>query len=79
MLARENAAVTKRALRRFTRVEDDAALQSTFESFNDAFSPTLRVPEKAMKRAQQFVDHPKAKQADIKVFFDNTLVEEAVK
>ena len=79
MLARENAAVTKKALTRFTRVEDDAALQATFESFKDAFSATLRVPEKAMARAQTFVDHPKAKQADVKVFFDNTLIEEAMK
>lgn len=78
-LARENAAVTKKALKRFTRVEDDAALQATFESFKDAFSASLRVPEKAMAHAQKFVDHPKAKQADVKLFFDNTLIDEAMK
>src|SRR6266576_3229756 len=31
--ARDNAAVTKRALRRFTRVDDDASLQGSFEYY----------------------------------------------
>jgi len=79
MLARENAVVTKKALRKFTRVNDDADLQGSFEFYKDAFPRTLRVEEKAMANAQKFVDHPKAKGADVRQFFDNSLVEEAMK
>jgi NitT/TauT family transport system substrate-binding protein len=79
MFARSNAAVTKKALRRFTRVDDDADLQGSFEFYKDFFPATLRVVEKAMSNAQKFVDHPKAKQADVKQFYDNSLVEEAMK
>ena len=79
LLARENAAVTKKALRRFTRVNDDADLQGSFEFYKDAFPRTLRVEEKAMANAQKFVDHPKAKGADVRQFYDNSLVEEAMK
>ena len=78
-LARENATVTKKALRKFTRVNDDADLQGSFEFYKDAFPKTLRVEEKAMVNAQKFVDHPKAKGADVRQFFDNSLVEEAMK
>ena len=79
LLARENAAVTKKALRKFTRVNDDADLQGSFEFYKDAFPKNLRVEEKAMANAQKFVDHPKAKGADVKQFYDNSLVEEAMK
>jgi ABC-type nitrate/sulfonate/bicarbonate transport system substrate-binding protein len=79
LLSRENAAVTKKALRKFTRVDDDADLQGSFEFYKDAFPTTLRVVEKAMANAQRFVDHPKAKQADVKQFYDNSLVDEAMK
>ena len=37
-LARENAVVTKRALGKFTRTENDAELQGSFEFYKDAFS-----------------------------------------
>ena len=78
-LARENVAITKKALRKFTRVNDDADLQGSFEFYKDAFPKTLRVEEKAMANALKFVDHPKAKGADVRQFFDNSLVEEAMK
>ena len=59
-LARENAAVTK-ALRRYTRIEDEAELQGSFEFYKSAFPSTLRTAEKAMANALKFVDHPKAR------------------
>jgi NitT/TauT family transport system substrate-binding protein len=79
ILARENATVSKRALGKFTRVHDDASLQGSFEFYKDAFSPTLRVVEKAMANALKFVDHPKAKQFDVRQSFDNSFVDEAMK
>ena len=78
-LARESAAATKRALRKFTRIDDDASLQGSFEYYKDAFPSSLRVIEKAMANALKFVDHPKAKQADVKQSFDNSYVDEAMK
>jgi NitT/TauT family transport system substrate-binding protein len=78
-LAKENAAVTKKALKKFTRVDDDAELQGSFEFYKDAFSSTLRTADKAMANALKFIDHPKAKQADLKQFYDNSLVDEAMK
>ena len=79
LLARDNAAVTKKALKKFTRVDDDTSLQGSYEFYKDAFPPTLKVIEKAMANALKFVEHPKAKGADVKQFFDNSLVEEAMK
>jgi ABC-type nitrate/sulfonate/bicarbonate transport system substrate-binding protein len=78
-LVRENSTVTKKALRKFTRVEDEAVLQGSFEFYREAFPSTLRTPEKAMANALKFVDHPKAKQADVKQSFDNSLLDEAIK
>ncbi len=78
-LARENAAVTKKALRRYTRTEDDAELQGSFEFYKSAFPKTFTTTEKSMANALKFVDHPKAKGADVKQFYDNSLVDEAMK
>lgn len=78
-LARESAAATKRALRRFTRVDDDVSLQGSFEYYKDAFPSSLRVIEKAMANALKFVDHPKAKQFDVKQSYDNSFVDEAMR
>ena len=79
LLTRESANATKRALRKYTRVDDDAALQASFEYFREAFPATLRTPEKAMTNALKFIDHPKAKQYDVTQSFDNSLVGEAIK
>jgi ABC-type nitrate/sulfonate/bicarbonate transport system substrate-binding protein len=78
-LSRENAMVTKKALKKFTRTDDDASLQGSYEFYKDAFPPTLKVVDKAMANALKFVDHPKAKQFDVRQSFDNSLVDEAMK
>ena len=78
-LARENAAAAKRALRRFTRVDDDAYLQGSFEYYRDAFPPSLRVIERAMANALKFIDHPKARQFDVRQSFDNSFIDEAMR
>ena len=77
--ARDNAAVSKRALQRFTRVNDDVSLQGSFEYYREAFPSSIRVIEKAMANALKFVEHPKAKQFDIRQSFDNRLVDEISK
>jgi NitT/TauT family transport system substrate-binding protein len=77
--ARDNAVVSKRALKKFTRVEDEALLQGSFEYYREAFPRSIRVNEKAMANALKFVEHPKAKQFDVRQSFDNSFVDEAMK
>jgi NitT/TauT family transport system substrate-binding protein len=79
LLTRESPTATKRALRKYTRVDDEAALQASFEYFSEAFPATLRTPEKAMTNALKFIDHPKARQYDVTQSFDNSLINEAIK
>jgi NitT/TauT family transport system substrate-binding protein len=75
VLAKSDAAMSKKVLRKYTRVEDDAILQSTFEYYRKFFGETLKINERSYANLLQLVDHPKAKSADPKLFFDNTLVE----
>ena len=77
--ARDNAVVSKRALKKFTRVGDEALLQGSFEYYREAFPRNIRVNEKAMANALKFVEHPKAKQFDVRQSFDNSFVDEAMK
>jgi ABC-type nitrate/sulfonate/bicarbonate transport system substrate-binding protein len=68
-----------RALRRFTRIDNDAYLQGSFEYYRSAFPPSLKVIERAMANALKFVDHPKARQFDVRQSFDNSFIEEAMR
>jgi NitT/TauT family transport system substrate-binding protein len=77
--ARDNAAVSKRALKKFTRVDDDTLLQGSFEYYREAFSRSIRVNEKAMSNALKFVEHPKARQFDVRQSFDNSFIDDAMK
>lgn len=78
-LTRESPNAVKRALRKYTRVEDESLLQGSYEYFREAFPKTLATPEKAMANALKFIEHPKAKQYDIRQSFDNGLVSEIAK
>ena len=78
-VTRESPNAVKRALRKYTRVDDEALLQGSVEYFREAFPTTLRTPEKAMANALKFIDHPKAKQYDVTQAFDNSLVNEGIK
>ena len=75
-LARTDAAMAKKVLRKYTRVEDDAVLQATFEYYRKYFGDSLRVNEKSYANLLQLIDHPKAKDANPKQFFDNSLLEQ---
>ena len=78
-LARESAEASKKALRKYTRVDDDAELQGSFDFYKSGFSSSLRSNEKSLMNALKFIEHPKAKQADVKQFYDNSLVDEVSK
>jgi len=75
-LARTDAAMSKKVLRKYTRVENEAVLQATFEYYKKYFGDSLRVNEKSYANLLQLLDHPKAKDADPKRFFDNSLLEQ---
>ena len=78
-LSKTDGLASKKALRRYTRVQDEATLQGTFEFFQPYFPASLRTIEKAMANAIKFLDHPKAKQLDVKQTFNNSFVEEALR
>jgi len=75
-LARTDAAMTKKVLRKYTRVEDEGVLQATFEYYKKFFGDSLKVNERSYANLLQLLDHPKAKDADPKQFFDNSLLEQ---
>jgi NitT/TauT family transport system substrate-binding protein len=75
-LARTNGAISKKVLRKYTRVDDEVVLQATFEYYKKFFGDTLKVNEKSYANLLQLLDHPKAKDADPKRFFDNSLLEQ---
>jgi NitT/TauT family transport system substrate-binding protein len=76
VLAKSDAGLSKRVLRKYTRVEDDAILLSTFEYYRQFFGDSLKINERSYANLLQLVDHPKAKGSDPKQFFDNSLVEQ---
>jgi len=78
-LSKTDAGTSKKALRRYLRVQDEATLQGTWEYLQPYFSATLQTSEKAMANAIKFLDHPKAKQMDPKQTFNNRYVDEAMR
>ena len=79
-LARENAAVTKKALGKFTRADERCGITRQLRVLQGRVLHELSgAVEKSMANALKFVEHPKAKGADVKQFYDNSLVEEAMK
>ena len=78
-LSKTDAGTSKKALRRYMRVQDEATLQATLEYLQPYFSVSLQTSEKAMANAIKFLDHPKAKQLDPKQTFNNRYVDEAMK
>ena len=71
-----DAGVSIRLLRKYTRIDDEAVLQSTYDWIKGYFPKTLKVEEKSVSNMLRFLDHPKAKLADPRQFFDNSLVDE---
>jgi len=68
--------MSKKVLRKYTRVENEAVLQATFEYYKKYFGNSLKVNEKSYANLLQLIDHPKAKDADPRQFFDNSLLEQ---
>ena len=78
-LAKTDAGVSKKALRRYLRVQDETTLQVTLEYIQPYFPESLLTIEKAMANGIKFLDNPKAKELDPKQTFTNRYVDEALK
>ena len=78
-LAKTDAGVSKKALRRYLRVQDEATLQATLEYTQPYFPEALLTLEKAMANGIKFLDNPKPKELDPKQTFTNRYVDEAMK
>jgi NitT/TauT family transport system substrate-binding protein len=76
-LARTDADLAKRVFRKYTQIDDETVLQATFDYYSKAFSSTLHVDEKTITNLTAFLDHPQAATADPRLFYDNSLVDEA--
>jgi len=76
LLAGTDPTVSKRALGKYTRVSDEAALQGSFDFYGPYFSKTLKTDPKVIANALKFLEPPRAKPADPAQFYDNSLVEE---
>ena len=68
--------VTRRALQKYLKLDDEATLQATYDFYSRYFPVTLQVPERSIANMLQSLDHPGARAADPKQFFDNSLVDE---
>jgi ABC-type nitrate/sulfonate/bicarbonate transport system substrate-binding protein len=75
-LAKSDPAVSKAALRKYAKVDDEAVLQETVEFYRDYFPDNLEVPERSITSMLRLLDQPGAATADPKQFYDNSLVAE---
>ena len=80
-VAKTGGPEVRAAIRKYTKVEDDAALQSTVDFYREFFPVNLRVPEKSVANMLQFValDHPEARALDPRVLYDNSLIDEVLR
>lgn len=75
-LARTDAALGKRSLRKYTKTDDEDVLQETWAYYQQYFPESLRVEETGVKNMLQLLDDPRARDADPRQFFDNSLVDQ---
>ena len=78
-LAKKDAGLNKKVMRKYARLNDDAVLQASFEFFKEQFPPTLRVDERGYANLLRYLDHPKSAGANPKEFFDNSLIDEILR
>jgi NitT/TauT family transport system substrate-binding protein len=74
--ARTDQAVFKRVVGKYTQTDDEPTLDATFEYFRTYLPQNLRVDEHAIRNTLDLLDHPSARDADPRQFYDNSLVDE---
>jgi ABC-type nitrate/sulfonate/bicarbonate transport system substrate-binding protein len=75
-LAKTDSTLGTRILRKYTKMEDDNALRETFDYYGGYFPQSLKVEEGSVRNTLQMLDDPRAKDADPRQFFDNSLTDE---
>jgi NitT/TauT family transport system substrate-binding protein len=76
-VAKQDRALAKRVLARYTRVEDDALLEETYRLYvEDALPRAPYVTREGVQTILDLLDHPRAPEATPEQFFDNRFVQE---
>jgi ABC-type nitrate/sulfonate/bicarbonate transport system substrate-binding protein len=78
-IARTDAAQAKQAIGKYTRTENRADLDETYNTFIKAWEPVPYVSAPAVQTLLNFATHPAAKTAKPEQFIDNSIVAELEK
>jgi len=81
-LSRKDAAVAKRTIGKYARIEDGPTVDGTYEAFAPYWAMSLAVRPEAIKGQFEYLDEkefPNAKNVDPKEFYDNSFVEALAK
>jgi len=81
-LARKDSTIAKKAIAKYGKIEDPAAVAGTYDAFAPYWAPSLGVRPEAIKAQFEYLDEkefPNAKSADPKDFYDNSFVEALAK
>ncbi len=78
VLSRKDAAVAKKAIGKYAKIEDAPTIDGTYEAFAPYWAMSLAVRPEAVKGQFEYLDEKEfanAKNADPKDFYDNSFVE----
>jgi NitT/TauT family transport system substrate-binding protein len=82
VLSKKDAALAKKAIAKYVKIDDAPTLDGTYEAFAPYWSMSLGVRPEAIKGQFEYLDEkefPNAKNADPKEFYDNSFVEALAK
>jgi ABC-type nitrate/sulfonate/bicarbonate transport system substrate-binding protein len=78
VLSRKDAAVAKKAIAKYAKIEDGPTIDGTYEAFAPYWAMSLAVRLEAIKGQFAYLDEkefPNAKNAEPKDFYDNSFVD----
>jgi len=82
VLARNDAAVAKKAIAKYVKIDDAPTIDGTYDQFSPYWAMSLAVRPEAIKAQFDYIDEkefPKVKSADPKDFYDNSFVDALTK
>jgi ABC-type nitrate/sulfonate/bicarbonate transport system substrate-binding protein len=82
VLSRKDAAVAKKAIAKYAKIEDPPTIDGTYDAFAPYWAMSLAVRPEAVRAQFDYLDErefPNAKNADPKDFFDNSFVDSLAK
>ena len=77
-LAKQDPAAAKKAIAKYTKLDDGPTIDGTYEAFAPYWAMSLAVRPEAIRGQFEYIDEkefPKVKNADPKDFYDNTFVD----